>query len=61
MISPDLKDRLKAAGVSADLAAETARLVEELVGARYGGTAADESTITAFVDELDAAFYPETS
>ncbi len=39
VVGPDLAERLVRAGVDAGLARETAELLEELVAARYGGTA----------------------
>lgn len=45
VIAPDLPARLEAAGVPADLAARTAALLERLVAARYGGSAADPGAV----------------
>jgi hypothetical protein len=55
VISPDLPGRLTAAGVTAELADRTAALLEELVGARYGGAAEGRAEAALrLVDELEA-------
>lgn len=43
VIGPDLEARLRAAGVAEDLAARAARLMEELVAARYGGPVREDA------------------
>ncbi|MHC4937976.1 MAG: BatD family protein [Planctomycetota bacterium] len=58
VISPDLADRLCAAGVPGDLAARAAGLVEKRVGARYGGAEPGEperAEARALVDAINAA------
>jgi hypothetical protein len=57
VISPDLAERLVAAGVPEDLAARTAALVAGLVAERYGGEGDGGGTAEAreLVRELDAA------
>jgi hypothetical protein len=60
VIAPDLPARLATAGVPAALAARAAALLEELVAARYGGTASDdrpEANARALVEELEASFH----
>jgi hypothetical protein len=59
VITPNLQPRLTAAGVPAALAARTAALLEQLVAARYGAAASDDSAIAAaraLVDELEVTF-----
>ena len=58
VITPDLSARLAARGVPAELAEATARQVEKLVGARYGGTVDDEAesdATAALVRDIEAA------
>jgi hypothetical protein len=58
VIAPDLPTRLAAAGVPDELASRTAGLLERLVGARYGGGAADatdQATANKLVEELERA------
>ncbi|MHC4953545.1 MAG: BatD family protein [Planctomycetota bacterium] len=59
VITPDLADRLVAAGVGRDLATRTAKALEQWVDARYGGAASDDhagAEAREIVDALDAAF-----
>jgi hypothetical protein len=59
VIAPDLEARLTAAGVPGVLAERAAMLIEDLVAARYGGTASDdrtEASARALVEELEASF-----
>jgi len=62
VISPDLEQRMKAAGIAPDIAARTARLIESLVAARYGGTATDEASFREaglLVDALETGSRPD--
>ncbi|MEE8107184.1 MAG: hypothetical protein V3T86_16740 [Planctomycetota bacterium] len=59
VISPDLAQRMRAVGVSADVAARTARLIESLVAARYGGSSPDEAAFRE-ANSLVDALEPET-
>lgn len=57
VVGPDLRARLESALVAPDLAGRTAMLLERLVGARYGGAAADgdaRAEAAALVAELEA-------
>jgi hypothetical protein len=59
VITPELRARLTAVGAPAALAERAAALTEELVAARYGGTAPDERTgasARALVEELESSF-----
>jgi hypothetical protein len=59
VIAPELPGRLRAAGVPADLARRTGQLLEDLVGARYGGEHDGEGAAAearALVDELEIPF-----
>ena len=55
VIGPDLVDRLRTAGVDADLAAEVQASVEAGVAARYGGSGGlNESAVRQLVERLEA-------
>jgi hypothetical protein len=58
VIDPDLKARLEAKGLPAELAARATTLLDELVAARYGGSvpAGGEDAAGALVDALEASF-----
>ncbi len=58
VISPDLRERLTAARVPADLAARTVAAIDALVAARYGSLRHDDvaSTTTSLVGALERAF-----
>jgi hypothetical protein len=58
VITPDLAQRLTAAGVAEDVALRAAALLERLVAARYGGGPAPDGAVREaqqIVDALDAA------
>lgn len=58
VVAPDLASRLVAAGVQAELAARAAKLLENLVSARYGGDTSLGSVDEArtLVDALESTF-----
>jgi len=61
VISPDLRERLRNSNVPDELAARTARIVEDLVGARYGGHAAEDRVVKethGLVAALESVFHP---
>jgi hypothetical protein len=57
ILSPDLAVRLEVIGVPAELARRTARLLDELVAARYGGARPENGMLDAseLVDALESA------
>ena len=63
VISPDLADRLVAAGVSRDLAERAGALVADLVGARYGGESGGEELrrATELVEQMKSVTLPRSS
>ena len=60
VIAPDLAERLRAAGIGADPAERTARLLDAAVAARYGGPPPGDlaESARALVAELDPLFAP---
>ncbi len=54
VIGPDLEERLVRAGADTDLAARTARTMEALVAARFGGEAPDAEARAAAADLLES-------
>ena len=59
MVDPRLPVRLESAGVSAELSARAAAALDQLVAARFGGTATDGAeSVAALVDAVEACFVP---